>query len=78
MIIVGSGIESDATWLSGIMRAVGLDVHRVEDVDRRAPGAHAAQLAPDVIDLPVHPLLHFGEQAFQITDVHCVPNVYAR
>jgi hypothetical protein len=25
-----------------------------------------------VLDVPVHPLFHFDEQAFQITDVHTV------
>ena len=42
-------------------------------VDRRAAGAHAAELAPHVLELRVHPLLHFGEQAFQIVDVHTSP-----
>ena len=45
------------------LRAVGLDVHAVENRHRRAAGAHARQLVPHVLDRRVHPLVDFGEQA---------------
>ncbi len=68
-ISVGSGIESEATWLSGMLRPVGLDVHGVEDGHRRAAGADAAELAPHVLDLRVHALLDFCEQALSQTSM---------
>src|SRR5690242_6296912 len=49
----------------------------VEDVDGGAAGAHPRQLAADVLDVAVHPLLDFAEQAFQIVDIHEVALAYA-
>ena len=41
-ISAGSGTDSVATWLIGILRAVGLDLNAVEQADGGAAGAHAA------------------------------------
>jgi hypothetical protein len=54
-------------------RAVSLDLHRIEDGDRRTPRADAGKLAPDVLQLRVHPFLDLCEQAFQISSVHAGP-----
>ena len=32
-----------------------------------------AQVAAHMIDVPVHPFLHFAEQALQVVDVHMLP-----
>src|SRR5262249_19858520 len=45
-------------------------MYGVEDADRGAAGADAAELAPDVLELRVHPFLDLPKEAFQIADVH--------
>ena len=49
----GSGTDRPASWLSGILDAVGLDVHAVENRDRRAARAHARQLVAHVLERDV-------------------------
>ena len=67
---VGSGTDSDATWLSGIDRAVRLDLHRVENGDRRAAGSQPRQFLAHVLDRAVHAFLDFGVQALDVVDIH--------
>jgi hypothetical protein len=52
------------------LRAVRLDVHRVEQARRRAPRADVRQLLPHVLHAAVHPRFHFAEQALEVFRVH--------
>ena len=56
--------------IQGHRRPVRLDLNRVEQVGRCAPGAHAAEFAPDVIDGGIHAPLDLGVQALDVIDVH--------
>ena len=56
------GNRQRATWLSGILRAVGLDVHAVEQSGDARPVRTPAELLADELDLAVHALLDFAEQ----------------
>ena len=66
----GSGTERPASWFSGIFEPYASTCTLSRIVDRGAPRPHAAQLVPDVLGRGVHPLVDFGEQPFQIVDIH--------
>src|SRR4029079_10193143 len=51
-------------------RAIGFDLHRIEQVDGRAPAAQPGQFLARVLDRVVHALLDFDVQTFQIIDIH--------
>ena len=57
------------------LRAVGLDVHVVEQGSRRPAGADAGELVLDVLERDVHPLVDFGKQSFEIVDIHIAPSL---
>jgi hypothetical protein len=60
------------------LRAVGLDVHVLENANRRAPRAHACELVLHVVERGIHPLVDLEEQPFQIIYVHVIVSTSAR
>ena len=56
----GSGTETVATWFSGMLRAIDLDLDRIEQGGRGAAGAQAAEIVLQRLDRAVHPALEVG------------------